>query len=309
MRPALAARGLTKRYGSFLAVEPLDLTVERGEVYGFIGPNGAGKTTTIRMLLGLIGPSAGTAELFGEPLRADRAALRRVGALIEEPASWPYLSGRRNLSLLARAAGRSDDTAARLLRIDDVLATVGLADVAGRKVRTFSQGMRQRLGIAQALLGAPELLVLDEPTNGLDPTGMREVRTLLRGLADDGVTVFVSSHLLAEVESICDRVGVMSGGRLVAQDSPESLRGPSDRLMVEVDDIERAVVILAEVDGVSHVDRHAGGRLLLSVEDIAAASVNAALVRGGVEVRSLMPFRASLEDVFHDLVEGDDVRG
>ena len=309
MTSALASRGLTKRYGSFLAVHPLDLDVGRGEVYGFIGPNGAGKTTTIRMLLGLIEPSGGAAELFGEPLGARRPGLRRVGALIEEPAFWPYLSGRHNLSCLARAAGRSADTDARLRRIDEVLGIVGLAEVADRAVRAFSQGMRQRLGIAQALLGAPELLVLDEPTNGLDPTGMREMRVLLRRLADDGTTVFVSSHLLGEVESICDRVGVMAGGRLVAEGSPDRLRAASsDRLVVQVDDMARAVRVLRDIAGVAIVDQPArGGRLTLSVDGTGSADVNAALVRGGVQVHALTPVRASLEDVFHDLVGGDDV--
>lgn len=306
MTPVLAARGLTKRYGRFTAVHPLDLAVERGEVYGFIGPNGAGKTTTIRMLLGLIRPSGGAVELFGAPLGTGRGALARVGALVEEPAFWPYLSGRRNLELLARAGGRTSDTAARLLRLDAVLETVGLTAVATRKVRAFSQGMRQRLGIAQALLGAPELLVLDEPTNGLDPTGMREIRALLRRLADEGVTVFVSSHLLGEVESICDRVGVMAGGRIVAQESPDSLRGRPDRLVVEVGDVARAVGVLDDLHGVTLVGEPEASRLTLAIDGAAPSDVNAALFRAGVEVRALIPVRASLEDVFHDLVGGDD---
>lgn len=307
MTAALATRGLTKRYSSFTAVFPLDLDVERGEVYGFIGPNGAGKTTTIRMVLGLIMQSGGSVELFGEPLGGDRAALQRVGALVEEPAFWPYLSGRRNIEYLARCAGRSADTTERLRRIDEVLVLVGLAGVADRKVKAFSQGMRQRLGIAQALVGAPEMLVLDEPTNGLDPNGMREMRSLLRGLADDGVTVFVSSHLLGEVESICDRVGVMAGGRLVAQGSPEELRGQIDRLVVEVGDIARAVGVVAHLDGVEIVGDPDGARLMLAIEGAATSEVNAALIRGGVEVHAVIPLRSSLEDVFHDLVKGDDV--
>ena len=307
MSSVLAARGLTKRYGSFTAVHPLDLAVEQGEIYGFIGPNGAGKTTTIRMVLGLISPTAGSIEMFGEPLGPDRGALRRVGALVEEPAFWPYLSGRRNLEYFARAGGRTDDTRSRLRRIEEVLGTVGLAGVADRKVKAFSQGMRQRLGIAQALLGVPELLVLDEPTNGLDPTGMREVRSLVRGLADGGLSVLVSSHLLGEVESICDRVGVMAGGRLVAQGTPLALRGPSDRIVLDVGDVQRAIQLLAGLRGVEIVGDPAGTRLTLAIDGLSAADVNAAIVLGGVDVHAMIPVAASLDDAFHDLVKDDDV--
>src|SRR5205823_9250859 len=190
-----------------------------GVLYGFLGPNGAGKTTTIRMILGLIAASSGTVRILGEPVRVageTQTILARVGALIEEPAFWGYLSGRQNLEYFARAAGPPQDRDQRLARIDETLATVGLAQAANKKVKAYSQGMRQRLGIALALLGRPDLLVLDEPTNGLDPQGMREIRLLLRQLADDGTTVFVSSHLLSEVEAMCDRVGVLSHGRLVA---------------------------------------------------------------------------------------------
>ena len=189
----MAVRGLTKRYGSLSAVDHLDLAIERGQLYGFLGPNGAGKTTTIRMILGLIHPSEGSVEVLDEPV-AGRAG-------------WP-----------------SEDRRERLARIDEVLRTVGLEHAAAKKVKAYSQGMRQRLGIALALLGEPDLLVLDEPTNGLDPQGMREVRLLLRRLADEGTTVFVSSHLLWEVEAMCDRVGVLAGGRLVADGPPSKLR-------------------------------------------------------------------------------------
>ena len=239
MTLAIRTRGLTKRYGDLAAVDGLDLPVERGELYGFLGPNGAGKTTTIRMALGLIHPTrrgrgAGRA---GD----DRSRpARRVGALVEEPAFWPYLSGRRNLEYFARAGGGAKDTRGRLARIDECLAQVGLTDAADKRVKAYSQGMRQRLGIALALLGEPELLMLDEPTNGLDPTGMREIRQLLRRLADGGTTVFVSSHLLAEVEAMCDRVGVMAQGRLVAEGPPGTLRGAADRVRIEVDDVAAA---------------------------------------------------------------------
>ena len=254
MTAAIAARGLTKRYGDVAAVDGLDLTVERGELFGFLGPNGAGKTTTIRMVLGLILPTDGQVELFGEPVEIDRAPLGRVGALVEEPAAWKYLSGRKNLEYFARAGSDGDGVRRRLARVEEVLAEVGLTAAADKRVKAYSQGMRQRLGLAQALLGEPELLVLDEPTNGLDPSGMREMRLLLRSLADRGITIFVSSHLLAEVEAMCDRVGVMAQGRLLAEGPPEQLRGRADRVRVEVDDVVRARAAAQDVHGVQVTD-------------------------------------------------------
>jgi ABC-2 type transport system ATP-binding protein len=287
-------------------------------LYGFLGPNGAGKTTTIRMVLGLILPTAGEVDVLGEPVFGDGArarasrALRKVGAIIEEPAFWRYLSGRRNLEFFARAAGPAADRDRRLARIDEVLRMVGLEAAARKKVKAYSQGMRQRLGIALALLGQPELLVLDEPTNGLDPQGMREVRLLLRRLADEGTTVFVSSHLLAEVEAMCDRVGVLARGRLVAEGPPSKLRASSDRIRLEVDDRARAVAMLSSLAGVTQ-DAHevvtgGPGSVWVRLEPPAtAASVNAALVGGGVAVSALVPEHESLEDVFVSLVEGADV--
>ncbi|HEY6566854.1 MAG TPA: ABC transporter ATP-binding protein [Actinomycetota bacterium] len=315
MTPALAARGLTKRYGDLAAVDALDLSVERGELFGFLGPNGAGKTTTIRMALGLILPSDGQVDLFGEPVVADRAPLERVGALVEEPAFWKYLSGRKNLEYFARAGSDRSDRRARLARVDDVLARVGLTEAAGKRVKAYSQGMRQRLGLALSLLGEPELLVLDEPTNGLDPSGMREMRTLLRGLADDGTTIFVSSHLLAEVEVMCDRVGVMAQGRLVAQGPPATLRGAVDRVRLEVDDVAAAHRVIEDVPGFSPVVDDGTGeprpepgiiRIALA-EGASTAVLNAALVAAGIGVSELAPERSSLEDVFMTLVEGADV--
>jgi ABC-2 type transport system ATP-binding protein len=316
----VAVRGLTKRYGEFRAVDGLDLAIERGTLFGFLGPNGAGKTTTIRMVLGLILPSEGAVEVLGEPMagegsatRAGIRALERVGALIEEPSAWSYLSGRRNLEAMARAGRSAEDRRRRLDRIDEVLRLVELADAAGKKVKAYSQGMRQRLGIAGALLGEPELLVLDEPTNGLDPRGMREVRQLLRRLADEGTTVFVSSHLLWEVEAMCDRVGVLARGRLVADGPPSSLRPSANRLRIEVDDEARARTVLAAIDGArldgqspSTEDRPGVLRVELSGPATPAA-VNAALVSAGVRVSALVPEHESLEDVFVSLVEGDDV--
>jgi ABC-2 type transport system ATP-binding protein len=314
---ALSTRGLTKTYGGVPAVDALDLSVEPGTLYGFLGPNGAGKTTTIRMLLGLIHPTGGEVEVLGEPVTRGRgvAALRRVGALVEEPAFWRYLSGRRNLEYFARAAGPPDDRRARLGRIDDVLATVELGGAAGKKVRAYSQGMRQRLGIARALLGAPDVLILDEPTNGLDPQGIAEMRTLFRRLADGGTTVFVSSHLLAEVEAMCDVVGVLARGRLLAEGPPSNLRPSGTRLRIAVDDPERARKVLADVDGVS-VDGAAGdgnlpaGPLRVRLAPPAsAAATNATLVAAGVAVSELTPEHERLEDVFLDLVGGPDGEG
>ena len=310
MTSAISARGLTKRYGDVPAVDALDLTVERGELYGFLGPNGAGKTTTIRMALGLILPGDGEVALLGEPVRIDRAPLERVGALVEEPAFWKYLSGRKNLEYFARAGSGGDraGTRTRLERVDAVLETVGLTAAAGKRVKAYSQGMRQRLGLALALLGEPDLLVLDEPTNGLDPTGMREMRVLLRRLADDGTTIFVSSHLLSEVEAMCDRVGVMAQGRLVAEGPPSSLRGVADRMRVDADDVARARAVVAATRGVRLVeDAGADGLEVVFDDGVDPADLTAALVRADVRVRALVPLRDTLEDVFLHLVEGADV--
>jgi ABC-2 type transport system ATP-binding protein len=307
---ALVTKGLTKRYGGVNVVDGLDLSVDRGELYGFLGPNGAGKTTTIRMALGLIFPSGGEVELLGTPVfgggRDD--ALRRTGAMIEEPAFYRFLSGRRNLEVFARAGGDGEEVRRRLDRIDEVLEQVGLSTAGDKRVKAYSQGMRQRLGIALALLGEPDMLVLDEPTNGLDPAGMREVRLLLRRLADGGTTVFVSSHLLAEVEAMCDRVGVLSRGRLVAEGPPGNLGGAAERLRIEVDDPPRAAAILRGIAG-AEPSAPEGRTLRVRLEGATAAEVNAALVAAGVAVSALVPERESLEDVFMSLVEDAGVQG
>ena len=312
MTLAIRTTGLTKRYGDVPAVDGLDLAVERGELYGFLGPNGAGKTTTIRMALGLIHPTSGDVEVLGERVTTDRGPLRRVGALVEEPAFWKYLSGRRNLQYFARAGGRGEDTDRRLARVDVCLSIVGLTEAAHKRVKAYSQGMRQRLGIGLALLGEPELLMLDEPTNGLDPTGMREIRQLLRELTNGGTTVFVSSHLLSEVEAMCDRVGVMAQGRILAEGAPGTLRGAADRLRVEVDDVVRATEIARGLAGATAASldvsaRGAGAITVTLQEGLSPAEVNAALVRAGIRVSALVPVGDTLEDVFLHLVEGADV--
>jgi len=267
------------------------------------------------MVLGLVFPSSGEVELLGEPLRQGAAALERFGALIEEPGFWPYLSGKRNLECYARAGGSADDRRARLARIDEVLEIAGLEHAGKKRVKAYSQGMRQRLGIALAILGDPEVLVLDEPTNGLDPQGMRSVRTLLRTLADGGTTVFVSSHLLSEVDLMCDRVGVLAHGRLVAQGTPGELRSKSERVTIEVNDVAGARRLLGEISGLHPVNTpnleaaHGPGAGRLSVrtsDGLGAGAINRALVAGGIEVSALIPEHDSLEDVFMELVRGED---
>jgi ABC-2 type transport system ATP-binding protein len=307
---ALVTEGLVKRYGDLVAVDGLDLAVDPGQVYGFLGPNGAGKTTTIRMLLGLVRPTSGRVEVLGEEVGPGRgtAALRKVGALVEEPAFYGYTSGRVNLDLFAAAASTSKDRSVRRRRVDEVLEIVGLTDAAKKKVKTYSQGMRQRLGIARALLGEPAALVLDEPTNGLDPQGIADMRSLLRRLAGDGVTVLVSSHLLAEVEAGCDRVAVIAHGRLVAEGPPRSLRPQGDRLDLEVDDADAARAVMADLPGVNLEASPPGAQpwgLRIRLEEPAtAASLNTALVQRGLRVSVLAPVVQRLEDVFLELTGG-----
>jgi lantibiotic transport system ATP-binding protein len=308
--PAVTTAGLAKRFrGGQLAVAGIDLHVPHGSVYGFLGPNGSGKTTTIRMLLGLVGPTAGTHTLLGRPMPAAAAeVLPRVGALVEGPAFHPHLSGRANLARLD-AADRTADRGTARARIGAALDRVGLSAAAGKRYRAYSLGMRQRLGIAAALLQPRELLVLDEPTNGLDPQGTREVRALVSMLAADGVTVLLSSHLLSEVEQVCTHVGVMHVGKLVAQGTLDSLRqGRAPRVSVETTDPAAAVRALA-AQGLSDVD--ADGRAVSALlGDSTPEAVLASLVRAGVPVRQFTVDAPGLEDVFVALTgEGFDVSG
>ncbi|MBO8192503.1 ABC transporter ATP-binding protein [Streptomyces oryzae] len=306
----ISTQGLTKRYrGGQLAVDALDLSVPRGSVFGFLGPNGSGKTTTIRMLLGLIEPSGGTARLLGEPMPGSaRRVLPRVGALIEGPALYGFLSGRENL-LRYDAADPTADPRTRAARVETALERVGLAAAAGKKARAYSLGMKQRLGLAAALLQPRELLVLDEPTNGLDPQGMREIRALVRELAGDGSTVFLSSHLLDEIEQVCTHTAVMHRGRLVTQGTvAEMSAGARGRLAVTTPDPGEAARVLKE-RGVSDLVTD-GEELTGDPPPGDLAELNAALVRAGVRVRAFGVRRASLEDVFVSLTgEGFDVAG
>ncbi|WP_055555994.1 ABC transporter ATP-binding protein [Streptomyces sp. NBRC 110028] len=310
--PVVETRGLTKRYrGGQLAVDGLDLTVPRGSVFGFLGPNGSGKTTTIRMLMGLIEPTSGGARLLGRPMpRAARSVLPRVGALIEGPALYPYLSGRDNL-LRYDAADPTADPRTRAARAAAALDRVGLGAAAGKKARAYSLGMKQRLGLAAALLQPRELLVLDEPTNGLDPQGMREIRTLVRELAREGVTVFLSSHLLDEIEQVCTHAAVMAQGRLIAQGTVAELAaGSRGRLSVTTPDPAEAVRVLGEhgVTDLVVLEERVSGELPSPAPE--PADLNAALVRAGVRVRAFGAEGASLEDAFVALTgEGFDVAG
>ena len=306
---AVLTSGLTKRFGDQLAVDALDLTVPRGAVYGFLGPNGSGKTTTIRMLLGLVTPTAGTVALLGQPMPAEvGTVLSRVGALVEGPAFHPYLTGRANLARLD-AADRTTDPLTARARIDAALDRVGLLVAASKRYRAYSLGMRQRLAIASALLRPRELLVLDEPTNGLDPQGTREVRALVSELAGDGTTVLISSHLLSEVEQMCTHLGVMHAGHLVAQGTSGEVRaGAEPEAVVETDQPEEAARILREL-GLLEVrtgPTSATGKL----GSVAREKITVACVHQGVAVLGFRVASPSLEDVFVALTgEGFDVSG
>jgi ABC-type multidrug transport system ATPase subunit len=286
----ITTRNLTKRFGKIAAVREVSLDVREGDRYGLLGPNGSGKSTLVRMLLGLVYATSGSITVLGEqvPRHASRV-LPEIGALIEEPAAYPHLSGRANLRLLD-AAGPHGSRRTRHRRVDDALEQVGLAGIDRRPVRAYSLGMRQRLGLAAALVRRPRLLILDEPTNGLDPRGIRDIRDLLIDLNESGVTIFLSSHLLPEVSALCTRIGVLDSGALVLQEQLASLQEPTGRVLVSTDDPERAVVAL---DGL--VEHRDGADLVVRSPDPAA--LNARLVTAGVPVRSLLVQRRSLEEI------------
>jgi ABC-2 type transport system ATP-binding protein len=293
----IVVEGLTKRYaGHVLAVDGLSLSVERGSVFGLLGPNGAGKTTTMRMLVGLIRPTSGTIDLFGTRVHPGASVLRRVGVLVESPGFVPHLSGRANLELFWRAGGASMADA----DLDRALDVADLGSALDRTYKTYSHGMRQRLGLAQALLGRPELLVLDEPTTGLDPGQMREIRTVIRSLASEGTTVLLSSHLLGEVEQVCDHVAVMRRGTLVAEGAVDDLIGATTTVYLEVDDQAEATVLLQRIPGVRSVAREGRG-LSLELDGVARSEVVRELVGGGVGVETVTA-RHALEDAFLGLL-------
>ncbi|MGW4063394.1 ABC transporter ATP-binding protein [Amycolatopsis sp. NPDC004747] len=290
----IVTRALTKRYGRTVAVDAVDLEVREGDRYGFLGPNGSGKTTLVRMLLGLVYATAGEIEVLGKPVPKRVAeVLPDVGALVEGPAAYPHLSGRRNLALLD-AAGRGGGRRTRRRRVDEALEQVGLGGVDQRPVKAYSLGMRQRLGLAGALLRRPRLLILDEPTNGLDPQGIKEIRELLVALNAGGTTVFLSSHLLAEVEQLCTRVGVVDRGRLVLEEDLATLRAATGRILVGTPDAAEAAAVL---DG--QLEARDGDRLVIRHADPAA--LNALLVEAGVRVTSIHAEQRTLEQVVLDV--------
>jgi ABC-2 type transport system ATP-binding protein len=298
MTYAIETSGLTKRFGERLAVEDVDLRVPSGCAFGYLGPNGAGKTTLIRMLLGLTGSTAGAMTMLGRRLPDERRlALARVGAIVEEPSFHRYLTGRENLAIVA--AAREPEAHAR---IEGALARAGLADRAGERVKHYSQGMRQRLGVARALLADPELLILDEPTNGLDPAGIREFRAMIRGFVAEGRTVLLSSHLLDEVERICDQVAIVDRGRVVSQGTIAELAGGEQALLIGTSDDQEALAIVSCHRAVATLDLAADGiriGLLPDVDaDAAADDIGRRLIEGGVAIRRFERARASLEERF-----------
>jgi ABC-type multidrug transport system ATPase subunit len=291
-------RDLTKVYGGRItAVNRVALSVRRGEVYGFLGPNGAGKTTTLRMLVGLVRPTAGSATVLGKP-PGHPEALARTGVLIESPGFYPYLSGRDNLRVVARYAGVAGG------RVDDVLELVGLTDRASDRYAGYSLGMKQRLGVAAALLKDPELLVLDEPTNGLDPAGMRDMRALIRELGSRGHTVLLSSHLLGEVQQVCDRVGVIARGELIAESTVAELRGEAG-LLVAAEPLELARAAAEELLGAENVVV-VDGTLRLRVDPAHAGKVSTALVQAGSTLTELRPLERTLEEAFLEMTGAEE---
>ncbi|MFI9410230.1 ABC transporter ATP-binding protein [Nocardia gamkensis] len=295
----VVTRGLTKRYGEHTAVDDVSMTVASGEIYGFLGPNGAGKTTTLRMLAGLIRPSEGTATVAGHR-PGDPAVVRRIGVLIEGPGFYPYLSGRDNLRVLAeyRGLGRPE--------VDAALERVGLAGRGEDKYRTYSLGMKQRLGVAAALLGSPDLLVLDEPTNGLDPGGMAEMRELITALAAEGHTVLLSSHMLSEVQAICDRVGVISQGRLLTEATVAQLRGGS-ALVVRADPLEVALPAVRRLVGDRSALLTARG-IRIESDTVTAPAVARVVVASGADLLELRVEEKSLEEVFFEMTRWEAAR-
>jgi ABC-2 type transport system ATP-binding protein len=298
----LEVRGLVKRYGELTAVAGVDITVHTGDVYGYLGPNGAGKTTSLRMMLGLIRPTEGSVRVFGRDPMQSVAALEGVAGFVEAPTFYPYLSARRNLEMLAAYDGGGASE-----RIDAALDTVELAGRAKDRVGGYSHGMRQRLGIAASLLRQPKLLLLDEPATGLDPAGMRDMRLLIRRLAEQGMTVVLSSHLLAEVEDVCNRVAIVRSGRIVYEGEIAALqRGAAGTTYrVETTDDERAVDICRVQPGIAdvHIDEH--GRILFTADEAAVAELSGALVEAGALIHALAPQSVTLEDLFFSFTEGE----
>jgi ABC-2 type transport system ATP-binding protein len=301
--PAIRTHDLSKRFKNLTAVDRINFEVERGEVFGFLGPNGAGKTTTIAMLLGLVHPTFGSAQVLGYDIRRDlSSALRKVGAIVESPAFYPYLSGKDNLRIFARLVGGDAEE-----HIPALLDQVGLKGRGKDKVGTYSMGMRQRLGLASALLGDPELLLLDEPTNGLDPAGMQEMRGFVRRLADEeGKTVFLSSHLLHEVEQVCDRVLILNKGQVIAQGRVEELLSQAYAIEMRIADKEKANEILSELDWVTSVSEE-GEWLRIQAPPERSSELLAALATANIFPSEVRPVVSSLESVFLEMTNDREV--
>jgi len=299
--PVIVSSKLTKRFRRVLAVDGLDLTVERGEVFGFLGPNGAGKSTTLRMMVGLIRPTRGSIRLFGHDVwREHCAAMKKVGAMVESPAFYKYLSGRDNLRILFNTGGKCT-----CKEIDEALDIVGLMGRANDKVKGYSQGMRQRLGIALAILGKPELVLLDEPTNGLDPQGMKEVRDLIKRLSRDlNLTVFLSSHLLHEVEQVCTRIAVVNKGHVVVTGKVSELLSGSKRYEIHADPADSFPDVLRELNWVN-VNVVTDGVADIHLTGGSSAEVNRFLVERGFAVSALIPRKPSLEELYLELMAED----
>jgi ABC-2 type transport system ATP-binding protein len=304
----LVTRGLTKRFGnnkkSITAVDNLDLEVHRGEVFGFLGPNGSGKTTTIGMLLGLIWPTSGSIEFFGDNKSKPAKLLRRVGVVMDTPSFFPYLSGLNNLryfAMITNCAGRGD--------IDRVIEMVGLKERAKDKVRTYSMGMKQRLSLALALMHDPELVILDEPTNGLDPAGIIEFREMIRGLQRNGKTVFLSSHLLSEVEKVCSHVALINRGRILARGSVEDLLGKTKAIWLKVSDADGAVCLLEGIEWIKSVKKKETGLIVAEAEEERAFEINELLISNGIHVNETKISEGSLEDFFLATIDaGENVK-
>ena len=295
----IETRSLTKEYGPIRAVDDLSLQVPEGGVFGLLGPNGSGKTTTMGMLLGLMRPTAGTIRLFGDPAEGVHPhALRRIGAIVEEPSFYPYLSGRNNLRYFQGIGGNGSRE-----EVDRLLETVGLAERAGSKFHTYSMGMKQRLGIAYALLGDPEVLFLDEPTNGLDPAGMAEIRDLIRELSSSGRTVLLSSHLLHEVEQVCDSVAILSRGRLIAQGNVQELLKGQGTVRLTTTDDAQAVGVLSALDWVADVKMDEGA-LVVTAPPERSTELTAALAQAGIYVGQMSTVQVSLEEYFLEVTGG-----
>ena len=305
---AIKASSLTKQFGSQKAVSSIDLSVPKGSVFGFLGPNGSGKTTTIRMILGLAAASKGDIELLGHPIPKElEHALPKVGALVEGPAFYPYMSGRNNL-IRIDSADRNSRSGTRKQRVDAALERVGLTNAAKKKVHAYSLGMKQRLGLANALLKPREILILDEPTNGLDPQGTREVRNLIRSLAAEGITIFVSSHLLSEIEQLCSHLAVMTAGKIVAQGSLAELRNESQtRLVLKADRIDELVDLL-KTQGLTKLSLKPDRVVVPVPGDFDVASLNQLLVKKKFMVSEIRLEQPSLEEYFVNLTgEGFEV--